>query len=119
MNITNYFRRAAERDREREFLALVVTRGFRHAFGFGPSKTIDILIWVSNTNETTFDESFKQCVINRGKVLVFVHKYDWVFRIQSSKQCGHIYLIIKVEQAIIALSYASCEYRVNESCGKV
>src|SRR5258705_2022485 len=119
MDVFDDLARAAEGDRERKARAIVLRGCLLHASCLRPPEAVYILIRVSNANKTTFDESFEQRVVNWREVLVFVNEDEWKFRECSSEQCGHVYLIVVIDETVVGLLDRALEDGVDKIGGEV
>src|SRR6266487_3072693 len=90
-----------------------------HSASFCTTEAIDVLIWVSNSNKTAFRKALQQEMVNGGEVLVFIEKDSWELRICSSEQCGHVHLIVIVNESIVRGLNGSDEDTIDKIAGKV
>src|SRR5260221_9014602 len=108
---------AAEANAKRKLDHRVLCDRCRHTSRYCSTKPINVLIWVSDSNDTVFDESCKQCMIGRGLVLIFIDHDSWKLWECSSEQCGHVNLIIEIDEPKIRTSDRLTEKLVEEFNG--
>src|ERR1700722_15197219 len=94
--------------------AFVIALSLLHSPSFSPTKAVDVLVWIANTDKSTFSKPRKQGVVNRREVLVLVNEGNWKTWKCSSKQRGHVYLIVIIDKPFVACLNRAREDFVNE-----
>ena len=83
----------------------------------GIPEAVDVLERVTHTNNTAFDETVEQRMVNGALVLIFVNHDAGKAWKCSSEQCGHINLIVIVDEAFVGAFDAFGEDGVDDFLG--
>src|SRR6266705_3858733 len=74
---------------------------------------------VTNSNEPSTHQLFKKGVIDWRQVLVFVNENKWKLRVCTAEQCGHVYLIVVVNEPFVGLLDATLKDGIDKVGGEV
>src|SRR6185437_4272485 len=105
---------AAEANGEVERGHFVGSLEVRHASGKRPSKSIDILPRITHSNNSMLTKSVEHGVVNWREVLRLIDEDEGKLRVCSAEQCGHVYLIIVVDGAVVGSFDRSSKNCVNK-----
>src|SRR5215472_9364284 len=94
----NDLRWAAKRNRQIRLDHVITGFGLTHPFLNRSTKSIDTLPRVTNCNRTSafIDVPREHFMVNGREILPLVPDDIVILRECSPKQCGHVYLIVKV-----------------------